>query len=171
MGDNLLNNYTNHDYLVTYKLTGLLIAPKSQGLVISEARALTPIATNYPSRSMWSHETHHDINILRCPGIEKSSTAVEQAFVQLEEFINEAPEADWLVDLIGISTVSSIAVARLIAIVRRVDMNNGCIAMINVHSFVSSVLTTMRIIKVLSLFEDEAAALRYLAEQRRLKSE
>ena len=120
---------------------------------------------------MWSHETHHGINILRCPGIEKSSTAVEQAMVQLEEMVSDAPEADWLIDLIGISTVSSIAVARLIAIVRRVDMNAGCMAMINVHSFVSSVLTTMRIIKVLSLFDDEASAIQYLSEQRRLKSE
>ncbi len=115
---------------------------------------------------MWTVEAKNEIKIARSRNIEKSSLVVEEAFSQLEELISEHPECDWLVDLHGVSTVSSIAVARLIAIVRRVNINSGNIAMINVHSFVSSVLTTMRIVKVLSLFTEEAEAMTFLLQKR-----
>ncbi|NRA37160.1 MAG: STAS domain-containing protein [Planctomycetes bacterium] len=101
--------------------------------------------------------------IARSKKIENASLAVEEAFSKLEEIINENPGQPWMLDISGISTVSSIAIARLIAIVRRIDINGGNIAMINVHPFVSSVLTTMRIVKVLSLFDSKEEAKIFLA--------
>lgn len=132
---------------------------------------MTAVPISQDSTNMWSITQDYTIYTARCAGIEKNSTAVEQAFIELENAITEHPEQDWLIDLAEITTVSSIAVARLIAIVRRVDMNAGSIAMINVHAFVSSVLTTMRIVKVLSLFEDENEALIFLRKRRLEKSE
>ena len=114
-------------------------------------------------RAMWQIEKEDTIMIARSKKIENASLAVEEAFSKLEEIINENPGQPWMLDISGISTVSSIAIARLIAIVRRIDINGGNIAMINVHPFVSSVLTTMRIVKVLSLFDSKEEAKIFLA--------
>lgn len=114
--------------------------------------------------TMWHIEKENTITIARSEEIENTSLAVEDAFSRLEEIINESPRQAWLLDVSGISTVSSIAIARLIAIVRRIDINGGNIAMINVHPFVSSVLTTMRIVKVLSLFDSKEEAQAFLVQ-------
>ena len=99
---------------------------------------------------MWTTQKHDSIYITTPdsdPGT--NATAIEALFDNLIPIVSTEPDATWLIDASPISTISSLAVARLISAVRVVDLAGGRIAMAGVKPFVSNVLKTTRIVKVL----------------------
>jgi anti-anti-sigma regulatory factor len=111
---------------------------------------------------VWYEETCDDRIHLSCEHPIDSSVAIEEAFVELHALVTTDPRRTWLIDAAGINRISSLAIAQLIATVRSVDMAGGRIVMVHAHPFVANVLRTMRIVKVLPLFEDSATAIAHL---------
>ncbi len=93
-------------------------------------------------------------------GAHDFNQAVEEALKQLHAHVSEEPKGKWLVDFEGITYISSLAIAQLIATVRVVDVSGGSIVLARAHSFVKTVLQTMRIVKVLPMYDslDDAKA-------------
>jgi anti-anti-sigma factor len=108
--------------------------------------------------------TQHDTVLIVAPAHEPGSgaNAIEALFDSLMTVVSEQPGARWLIDASSIATISSLAVARLISAVRQVDLAGGQIAMARVQPFVSNVLKTTRIVKVLPLFPSIPAAIAHL---------
>lgn len=104
--------------------------------------------------SMWTVESSGQRHLVVCEVHDDRSDAVEAAFVELHGLVNKDPRSSYIIDAASITRISSLAIAQLIATVRSVDMSGGRIVMIHAHPFVANVLRTMRIVRVLPLFND-----------------
>jgi len=111
---------------------------------------------------MWDVSEQTDIHILTPQQRLDDSESIEQAFNDLHQRVSVNPAARWIINAAGISRISSLAIAQLIATVRAVDMTGGKIVMAAVHPFVANVLRTTRIVRVLPLFDDIDSAREHL---------
>ncbi|MFW5844897.1 MAG: STAS domain-containing protein [Planctomycetota bacterium] len=111
---------------------------------------------------MWQRRDQDGLTVLTCTADGDSADAVEEAFQQLQQAIAAEPRRRWVLDVGRISRISSLAIAQLIAAVRTVDLAGGRIVLVGAHPFVANVLRTTRIVKVLPLFDDHAAARAWL---------
>lgn len=82
----------------------------------------------------------------------------DRAMQELETIVAKDFGRQWILDVAAIPILSSNAIAQLIAVVRRVSLANGRMALAKPPPAVATVLKMTRLTKLLPMFDDVAAA-------------
>ena len=103
---------------------------------------------------MWSESEFEGVRILACNVALADNDMVEQGLYAVEATVFAQPASRWVVDISKIPLVNSEAIALLIRIVRRVNLAGGRIALLKATPFVRGVLQSLRIVRILPIFDD-----------------
>ncbi len=103
---------------------------------------------------MWSQSEVEGVRILACNMALSNNDMVEQGLYAVEARVFAQPASHWVVDVSKIPLVNSEAIALLIRIVRRVNLAGGRIALLKATPFVRGVLQSLRIVRILPIFDD-----------------
>ncbi len=107
---------------------------------------------------MWHEQVQSGIRILSHTEALDTNQKVTQALLMLEGHVLQDPGGRYAVDAASIALMSSEAIGKLIAMVRRISGANGRMVLINPSKHVRGVLQTLRLVKLLPIVDDLAQA-------------
>ncbi len=107
---------------------------------------------------MWHEQVQSGIRILSYTEALDTNQKVTQALITLEAHVLQDPAGRWAVDAAPIALMSSEAIGKLIAVVRRISGSDGRMVLINPTKHVRGVLQTLRLVKLLPIVDDIAEA-------------
>jgi anti-anti-sigma factor len=99
-----------------------------------------------------------DVQVLVWSPAKGNEILPDRAMQELDAIVAKDPAGRWILDVAAIPILSSNAIAQLIAVVRRVSLANGRIALAKPAPAVGTVLKMTRLTKLLPMFDTIAAA-------------
>lgn len=109
--------------------------------------------------TMWQVERQGTVRVVRHV-VPQNPTLLEpeQTWASLDAMVGEQPTGSWVIDVSSERVLTSEALAVIVGMVRRAQASGGRISFAGCSAGVVNVLTSMRLVKMIPLHPDVAAA-------------
>lgn len=109
--------------------------------------------------TMWQVERQGAVRVVRyVVPLNPTLLEPEQTWTRLDSLVGEQPTGSWVIDVSNERVLTSEALAVIVGMVRRAQASGGKISFAGCSAGVVNVLTSMRLVKMIPLHPDVAAA-------------